>query len=333
MQVCFERPIGYLRPKFPRVIPALTFVIVYVTLNSKRGKHMGIITPHDFLIYHYTSASTMERIVETQSIRASCLAYLNDSREVTHGLEVMIKWAEERCQELNNGNGMSEDDESGERWLNSVTAANGLLGNARKMDVRNLFGVCLSKNGDVLSQWRGYADHGRGYSIGFHAQELLEYLHARERWMSHVWYDEGPFIENLEQIVDNPRELVMYPAYYKVVYGLVSGFKHRSFAEEAEVRLVVPADCNRGQDQSPDGDQYLDFDKDVQFFARNGVLVPFVELKLTSKLPRLPIRKIIVGPNIQHKDNAKASVQMLLKKKGYEGSEDMVILSEAPFVS
>jgi len=125
---------------------------------------MGIEVPIDFLIYHYTSASTLERILENQSLRASCLAYLNDSTEVAHGLDLMIKWAEGKCEELSDGNGAPAD-VSGESWLNSVTCANGILGAARKMDTRNLFGVCMSKSGDVLSQWRGYADDGEGMQL------------------------------------------------------------------------------------------------------------------------------------------------------------------------
>jgi hypothetical protein len=311
----------------------LTLYIVYDTLIME-GKTMGLTVPDDLIIYHYTSASTIERIIETQSIRASCLAYLNDSTEVAHGLELMIKWAEKKYEELHDVNRETKefDDESAENWLTSVTAANGILGNARKMDVRNLFGVCMSKNGDVLSQWRGYADQGRGYCIGFAALELFEALNVFEKWSSHVWYDEAPFIENLEQIVDKPRKLITFPAYYKVVYTLVGGIKHKSFEEEGEVRFVVPADCNRGAGKSQCGDDFLDFDKDVQFFARNGVLIPFVDLKLKSTVERLPIKQVIVGPGVPHKENAKASVEMLLRKKEYEVSADMVSISQVPFI-
>lgn len=35
-------------------------------------------------------------------------------------------------------------------------------------------GSCFSLNGDVLSQWRAYADDGHGYAIGFDATTLLK---------------------------------------------------------------------------------------------------------------------------------------------------------------
>lgn len=34
------------------------------------------------------------------------------------------------------------------------------------------FVICFCEEGDKLSQWRGYADNGRGVSIGFSEQEL-----------------------------------------------------------------------------------------------------------------------------------------------------------------
>lgn len=34
--------------------------------------------------------------------------------------------------------------------------------------------ACFSKEGDVLSQWRSYADDSRGVSIGFDLNKLIE---------------------------------------------------------------------------------------------------------------------------------------------------------------
>lgn len=38
------------------------------------------------------------------------------------------------------------------------------------------FVICFSENGDLLSQWRGYADNGRGVTIGFDYNTLQEYV-------------------------------------------------------------------------------------------------------------------------------------------------------------
>lgn len=37
------------------------------------------------------------------------------------------------------------------------------------------FVICFCEEGDKLSQWRGYADNGRGVSLGFAERELRQY--------------------------------------------------------------------------------------------------------------------------------------------------------------
>ncbi|MEE9367821.1 MAG: DUF2971 domain-containing protein, partial [Pontiella sp.] len=52
------------------------------------------------------------------------------------------------------------------------------------------FAFCLSKRGDVLSQWRGYADDGNGVSIGFNP----------------IWLN------------GNPKTILVPPALEEVIY-------------------------------------------------------------------------------------------------------------------
>lgn len=41
-------------------------------------------------------------------------------------------------------------------------------------DYSDGLGFCLSENGDLLSQWRGYAEDGQGFSVGFSDEYLTE---------------------------------------------------------------------------------------------------------------------------------------------------------------
>lgn len=43
----------------------------------------------------------------------------------------------------------------------------------------NIFAFCLSEEADLLSQWRGYADDGRGVCIGFKKEALELYLKTK----------------------------------------------------------------------------------------------------------------------------------------------------------
>lgn len=58
-------------------------------------------------------------------------------------------------------------------------------------------GFCLSETGDLLSQWRGYADDGQGFSIGF-TKEYLELL-SNERDKDKPWF-------KLHKVIYNPEE-------------------------------------------------------------------------------------------------------------------------------
>lgn len=70
-------------------------------------------------------------------------------------------------------------------------------------------GFCLSENGDLLSQWRGYAQNGEGFSIGF-SKEYLELL-AKEK---------KPWLEDfrLRKVLYKPEEheAALLPTYNNV---------------------------------------------------------------------------------------------------------------------
>jgi hypothetical protein len=42
-------------------------------------------------------------------------------------------------------------------------------------------GFCLSEDGDVLSQWRGYADNAQGVAIGFASETLQSSIKKESR--------------------------------------------------------------------------------------------------------------------------------------------------------
>ena len=53
--------------------------------------------------------------------------------------------------------------------------ANDTLEKARNQGTLTSYVVCFSKEKDLLSQWRGYADNGKGCAIGFSLDELEDY--------------------------------------------------------------------------------------------------------------------------------------------------------------
>ena len=99
-------------------------------------------------LYHYCSNETFCAIASSSTIRLSALTFSNDS---TEGRLLGKLLADIVSKDRN--------DSSKVDYLEVIMAA--------LTDMSPGFGFCLSKKGDLLSQWRGYADDGKGVSIGF----------------------------------------------------------------------------------------------------------------------------------------------------------------------
>ncbi len=100
------------------------------------------------ILYHYCNTDSFVSIIRNQSIRLSSLSLSNDSMEGRLIKSVLLKLAER--------DGLNEDAK--------VELRESLAFNERYFDG---LGFCLSFYGDLLSQWRGYADDACGVSIGF----------------------------------------------------------------------------------------------------------------------------------------------------------------------
>src|ERR1700759_4828234 len=107
-------------------------------------------------LYHYCPNAAFLSILSKKEVWASDFSLSNDILEG--------KWIREVFSEYCTEKGMSSSDK--ERLLGYLETVISLAGAA---------GFCLSEEADLLSQWRGYADDGRGVSIGF-SKEYFEAL-------------------------------------------------------------------------------------------------------------------------------------------------------------
>jgi hypothetical protein len=104
--------------------------------------------PSDAVLYHYCSSQAFASIVAARSIWLSSLSLSNDSSEGRLVAETLLRLA--RRDKLASGHTRELEDS--------------LAFTLRMFDG---LAFCLSEAGDLLSQWRGYADDGRGLAIGF----------------------------------------------------------------------------------------------------------------------------------------------------------------------
>jgi hypothetical protein len=208
----------------------------------------------------------------------------------------------------------------------------------------NAGGFCMSTGGDLLSQWRGYADQGRGVSVGFSAEylgKLCEASRGNAKFgfsLQRVHYDVDTQDKNIAPTIDMIAERAEnLPRYPKLGSILSSGeeeeharkehssaimsmtlpvlllfanlytSKNPAFREEQEWRLIAFIPTG-----GPNGEMLTDCD----FRASGDRIVPFVSVSMLDHGVR-PIDRIILGPKNQTPPKI---VRALLAGHGFSGA-------------
>jgi hypothetical protein len=142
-------------------------------------------------LFHYCSSENFLSILRQRQIIASSLTLSNDTMEG--------KWIEKILSELCAID--SDLTEHKNELVNLFKSAGQLFSG---------FGFCLSEAGDLLSQWRGYADNGSGVSIGFNPEYLTRIIQGKGHIsLQRIIYDEVQQKEFLKPLIDLIKKYVM----------------------------------------------------------------------------------------------------------------------------
>lgn len=255
------------------------------------------------LRYHYTDAQGLLGIIQNGRLWATDIRFLNDPSEGSFLSERLIGIMESKA------GGISETEQDIIRGLRKA------LCNPRSN--YSSFCASLSANGDLLSQWRGYGSFGNGYAVGmklgggFPHPQIAQYYDV-------VYGDEGLeelafdlldlFVSSFEEWKD-----LMFDEWAYTVSVLAKSFKDPSYSEEQESRLV----CTYSWDNNDNFQNEIP----LQFRARGSDLIPFIPMSLgllkEGEAPRLPIKRIVVGPGVDFDRNC-ISIHELLKAHSYD---------------
>ena len=149
-------------------------------------------------LFHYCSNSTFHSIISKNSIWLSSLNLSNDSMEGKLIRKIIAQFTED--------DGMNSSDRLG---LEAI-----IHGYERRAKG---FGFCLSKEGDLLSQWRGYADDGCGFSIGF-SQKYLNELQVQHDLETVRNFTLKKIIYDVQEQTD-----ILRPSYMKIKKNIDEG--------------------------------------------------------------------------------------------------------------
>ena len=274
-------------------------------------------------VFHYTSDFGVKGILESKKLFLSDAYNLNDPSELRHGISILANFLEKKkanhliFEHLNEGYSK-------------------FVKNIENLPHAYCYILSFSLVGDDLSQWRAYADNGRGYSIEFETKPIeVEFLKGNEknRATYYIKYDEKEFENINKKFINSSAKIIEIMRYIKLgdkvysdyinkllkIYALYTiraslFFKHSAYHNEKEYRFleIFPV---------TEPDPYQNYRR------RSSNLVKYREFDLKN-LPRIPIKSITIGPAA---DSIKSEVfiKECLKYYGYE--EIKIKQSDIPY--
>jgi len=300
------------------------------------GPHLeGPHTEQGILFYHYTTAEGLRGILETGDLWATNAFYLNDQLETEYGQRFCDEFLLTQLRQRPDSH-----------FVTFLSGCRGTIsGHEAELFPHELqFITSFSLNGDLLSQWRAYADGGKGFSLGFSPLDLLHLLgeiagQTDEKRVPHplpmkVLYNRDEQERNLSEVLtvvekewpsleadflhddDTNKALKAMGALWLATACMY--FKDEAFAQEEEVRVLY----SNVREMKVANTRLA-----VCLRSRNGLLIPYRPLGLAGNGMLLPISKIIMGPLLDGK-RTKLALEMYLQSSGYTG-KDMPEITEA----
>lgn len=160
----------------------------------------------------------------------------------------------------------------------------------------------FSKNGDLLSQWRAYAEDGMGYSIGFDSNAIYESLGVN---INSVVYDEQ---EQYNLVLSTLRglhamwkteeenfETIQIPSQIFAID--LAYFKNPTFFEEQEVRIIRLLVGENKNFTDIGGNSEVNQIEPLQILTRKKDKkdIKYIKLPIKFKDNQL-IKEVVIGP-------------------------------------
>lgn len=258
-------------------------------------------------IYHYTDLNGLKGIIESGALWATNYAFLNDSQELTHGLNCL--------RTALKGLG-------GEFKAETIKAVESAFKSYQSVVAPHIYNISFCAEPDLLSQWRGYGST-QGVCLEFDSNELQDTLKLKRTgtYCKPVVYTredvgaEASLVlkEWLSQpgvqdtILANPEKGRTF--LLKLAFAQVPFFKNEGFSEEKEFRVAITEPKK----------------EEVKFRVSGAGLIPYLEVRSDGKLP---LKSVRIGP-CKDREQLASGIRYLLVCRGYGDVE--ITHTETPF--
>lgn len=264
-------------------------------------------------LYHYTTLSGLLGIVDSAELRCSDIRYMNDSTELRHTLDLL---GEQVTQRIVAGVDKPALLTTFLDWLTYRVVSGPML-----------FCASFRGNGNLLSQWRGYSVHGKGVSLGFAPEHILDCARRQQFEVGRCVYAPSQQEKMIDEIIDavegldaggdpvnetasqNRQWVRRFQAIEGDLLRIAAVLKHPAFEEEQEWRIVSPMidDATSAR---------------VQFREGNSMLIPWFPLDLRDQQGRLAIEHAFLGPT-SNIDLSMNSLALYLQSRGASPRRDI----------
>lgn len=244
------------------------------------------------ILYHYCSVETFYNIITNKNL------WLTDSFSTNDYME--NRWINKLINELL------------PKYINDNTRQR-FESIFLQYNINNYipFIACFSEDGDLLSQWRAYANDGCGFSIGFNTS-FFDIKH-------HLPFTMAAFNENsigLHEVYYEPeiQEDIIKKFFYDIsiadsmdstqIVEIATKikqcsfiFKNPAFFEEREWRIIhTPLILGSNID---DTTQIIGAVSDCKFRVKSNDIAPYFFISFAKQKSISPIAEIIIGPKNQ----------------------------------
>lgn len=229
---------------------------------------------------HYTNQAGLLGIISDEALWATNIKFLNDEHEFQHALDLI----KDIIPKSNIKTG-HRDFETYKLYIEELKEQ---LESLNSYKSESIFTLSFSEKTDLLSQWRGYCPDNNGFCIILDVERLFEKtksLYENTRLVKCV-YEEREKEKQIKKLLNRYWSEYLVKSRKKEVIEklsteimlLASYFKHSSFSEENEHRIVIILEY------APDND--------LKFREGKFSIIPYLELPASREL----IKKICIGP-------------------------------------
>lgn len=278
-------------------------------IAPKRRSHMKPMSQIPDILYHYCPSSAFPEILRSGVLWLTHESGLNDQREHVWP----VPYIREEMQR------QTTPDSVG--FFGDVAKQFDLMMGDR---TRNLFIGSFSSDGDVLSQWRAYADDGNGFAIGFSQKAfsakmqipMTSFVDDHTIGLFPIQYDDSALKLVIKKIFESHLSATPIPNAAVIncvseLRNLALCFKNPAFREEKEWRVTYAPMIMSSPER---GDvRIIGALTSMQFRSTRYGVVPYFEMPFGQTESREnAILEVVVGPR-----NQSQMVEMHLDSLGY----------------